>query len=116
MQLFTEEQVTRMHQYLELYRTDLANLNCQSSIAKALSIRHLPQHGNQWLIESEDMTIWSSKIRLWDLTGKMIVEEEFIENQRILFPRNSFNLESSIYLIQIVNGEFNTTFKVISMP
>ncbi|MBK7303415.1 MAG: hypothetical protein IPI90_09205 [Saprospiraceae bacterium] len=116
MQLFTEEQVTRMHQYLELYRTDLANLNCQSSIAKALSIRHLPQHGNQWLIESEDMTIWSSKIRLWDLNGKMIVEEEFIENQRILFPRNSFNLESSIYLIQIVNGEFNTTFKVISMP
>ena len=116
MQLFTQGQVTRMHQQLDTYRSDLDNTNCNSTLAKTLTIKYLSNNGNQWLIESEDMTSWSSKIRLINLEGKVIIEEEFLENQRILFPRNSINLVSSIYLIQILNQEINYTYKVISIP
>lgn len=113
MQLFTQGQVQRMMLTLINERDRLSSCNYSSDRSDHWRISHVPIHQGQWLLSSVDEKIWSGEICLFDLMGRMILCENFIEVIRVAFPQNPVSLSQGIYLVEYKNGNSQTFDKIL---
>jgi hypothetical protein len=114
MQLFTRGQADQMLKTLTDLRPGLMACGKIAPETNKLLLVQPSVLEDQWILFPVNGGIWSGKMSLIDLKGRILATESFSKVSQVVFPRNPLTLAPGLYLIRYESGNFKSSEKVIA--
>jgi hypothetical protein len=113
MQLFTKEQVNRMHMIIEQYKSNLANFTCPSKTDTTLNQLTWIYNEGSWQFRNPDNILWSADLQLFDISGRMVWSGSVNNIISFSIPNPEINLIPGVYFLRVQFESQNKIFKLI---
>jgi len=114
MRLFTRGQADYMLRTLAEKRPGLMACGKIAGETQRLIIIQPSILEDQWILFPFNGGIWSGKMSLIDLKGRILTTESFTKVSQVVFPRNPLTLAPGLYLIRYESGDFRFSEKVLA--
>jgi hypothetical protein len=113
MFLFTKDQVSRMYQIIQQYRSGLSGNYCELKRDSSANF-NLIYENNSWRIQSSDHAVWNAELEIFDVQGKLIWKERSGEHVTFSFPQSQMNLNCGVYFLRVRQSDKYSIFKFIN--